>query len=433
LKTVIFLVAWCTTLVSWSQEKQAPEEASALHRSQQALTDVIVHDIFSPTGASRIYAYSNIAAYEVLVKTDKSYRSLYGQLKGFPEIPSPTSNVHYPLSAVCAFFLTAKKLVYSDHMIEDSLESLVTHFKNKKLSAAQLRASVEYGKEVAEHLLEWVAKDHYAETRKMRRYNLLKEEGAWKPTPPGYMAAVEPYWHTIRPLTLDSAQQFRPPAPYTFSKDSNSNFYHEAYEVYQTGKSLNAEQTAIANFWDCNPFFLNIGGHLNFATKKISPGGHWMLITGIACKASNAGIVKSAAAYTLTSIAIFDGFISCWEEKFRSNLIRPETYINAAIDEDWRPLLQTPPFPEYPSGHSVISTAAATVLTHIFNDDFSFTDDTEIKFGLPARKFTSFSHASEEAAISRLYGGIHYRAGIENGQLQGKKVGEWVLKKLDLY
>jgi hypothetical protein len=428
LTLLLFYVMVCT-----AQTRQLADYAGELHRAQEALTDVIVHDIFSPTGASRIYAYSNIAAYETLVKANKGYESLHGQLKQFPEIPRPAAAVNYPLSALCAFFLTGQKLVYSDHMIEDSLQVMLKHFKKKKLSSAEVQASYAYGKQVAEKILQWVAADHYAETRKMRRYNLLKNDGAWKPTPPGYMAAVEPYWHTIRPLTLDSAHQFRPPAPSAFSRDSLSAFYRDAYEVYRIGNSLTPEQVAIANFWDCNPFFLNIGGHLNFATKKISPGGHWMMITGLACKSRNADIYRAAAAYTLTSIAIFDGFISCWEEKFRSNLIRPETYINATIDEDWRPLLQTPPFPEYPSGHSVISTAAAKVLTSIFNEPFAFTDDTEIKFGLPARKFTSFMQASEEAAISRLYGGIHYRAAVENGQVQGNKVGEWVLKKIRLY
>jgi hypothetical protein len=247
------------------------------------------------------------------------------------------------------------------------------------------------------------------------------------------MAAVEPYWNIIRPLTLDSANQFRPLPVLPYSKDSSSDFYREAYEVYTIGKSLTREQLDIANFWDCNPYFLNVGGHLNFATKKISPGGHWILITGIACRKTDADIIRSAAAYTLASIAMFDGFISCWDEKFRSNLVRPETYINANIDESWRPVLQTPPFPEYPSGHSVISTAAAKVLTHLFGENFSFRDDSELKYGLPERHFTSFAQARNEAAISRLYGGIHYRAAIINGQSQGEKVGEWVLSKIRLF
>ena len=157
-----------------------------------------------------------------------------------------------------------------------------------------------------------------------------------------------------------------------------------------------------------------------------------MSIVKVACNQTNAGIMQSSAAYTLTAIALFDGFISCWDEKYYSNVIRPETYINANIDESWRPMLQTPPFPEYTSGHSVISTAAAIVLSSLFGDNFSFNDDTEVEFGLPVRSFTSFIEASKEAAISRLYGGIHYRPAIENGQVQGQKIGEWVLSRIHL-
>ncbi len=143
-------------------------------------------------------------------------------------------------------------------------------------------------------------------------------------------------------------------------------------------------------------------------------------------------MIQTAASYAVTSIALFDGFISCWDEKFRSNLIRPETYINAHINERWRPILQTPPFPEYTSGHSVISTAAATVLTHMFGEQFQFDDVTEVDFGLPVRSFSSFSAAAQEAAISRMYGGIHYRAAIEVGQLQGRMIGKKVIDKVRL-
>jgi hypothetical protein len=166
------------------------------------------------------------------------------------------------------------------------------------------------------------------------------------------------------------------------------------------------------------------------ATKKITPGGHWMGITSIACKNNGANFVKSVQAYALTSIALADGFISCWDEKYRSNLVRPETVINENIDPDWIPLLQTPPFPEHTSGHSVISRAAAVALTSLFGDNFAFEDDTEMEYGLPMRKFNSFMHASEEAAISRLYGGIHYRPAIDYGVAQGEQVGNFVVKNL---
>ena len=123
---------------------------------------------------------------------------------------------------------------------------------------------------------------------------------------------------------------------------------------------------------------------------------------------------------------------SCWDEKYRSNLIRPETLINQYIDDSWAPVLQTPPFPEYSSGHSVVSGAAAEVLTQIYGDDFSFEDDTEVAYGLPVRNFTSFRTASSEAAMSRLYGGIHYRAAIEEGLKQGRQIGDYIVKNLNL-
>lgn len=127
-----------------------------------------------------------------------------------------------------------------------------------------------------------------------------------------------------------------------------------------------------------------------------------------------------------------DAFISCWDEKYRSNLIRPETLINQHIDESWSPLLQTPPFPEYTSGHSVVSGAASEVLTNIFGENFSFDDSTEIPYGLPARSFSSFRNAAKEAAISRVYGGIHYNSAVVEGLTQGKKIGDLVIEKLEL-
>ena len=305
-------------------------------------------------------------------------------------------------------------------------------YKKKKIDGVIYKNSLAYGKQIADSIIHYASKDHYKETRKLRRYVFSKEEGKWVPTPPGYFAAVEPYWNRIRCLTLDSASQFKPVPPPAFSKDSSSVFYKMAYDVYAAGNNLSNDEKEIASFWDCNPFDLKTQGHLYFASKKISPGGHWMNIAAVASKQTNSDIMKSSAAYTLTAIALFDAFISCWDEKYRSNLIRPETYIDANIDESWRPFLQTPPFPEYISGHSIISTAAAVALTKFFGDNFSFDDDTENEFGLHTRHFTSFMNAANEAAVSRFYGGIHYRPAIVNGQTQGQQVGEWVLTKIHL-
>lgn len=406
-------------------------DASLLRRSEKALTKIIVHDIFSPPVASRIYLYASIAAYEAVIPAQKKYTSLSKSIPSFPVINTQVKGpVSYRLAAVYAFLKVGQRFVFSEKMMEDSLTVIVREFK--KLKPAVYQNSISIGRIVADSVIRWAEKDNYRDTRKLRRYNIIRQDGKWLPTPPGYISAIEPYWSKMRTIALDSASEYKPAPPPQFSTEKQSEFYKQAYEVYETCNSLTAEQKAIAAFWDCNPFFLNTQGHLNFATKKLSPGGHWMSIAGIAAAKNKADIVTTAAAYLFTAIALYDGFISCWDEKFRSNLIRPETYINSHINEKWRPILQTPPFPEYTSGHSVISTAAATVLTYFFGDFFQFDDVTEMDFGLPVRSYSSFLDAAKEAAISRMYGGIHYRAAIEVGQLQGSLVGEKVIKKIKL-
>jgi len=218
--------------------------------------------------------------------------------------------------------------------------------------------------------------------------------------------------------------------PPAFSTEKTSIFYKEALAVHDIGMKITNEQNEIANFWDCNPFKMNVRGHVMYATKKISPGGHWINITRLVCRKINADPVKSAEAYACLSVALADCFISCWDEKYRSNVIRPETYINQYIDANWMPLLQTPPFPEYTSGHSVVSSAASVVLTKLFGDNFNYTDSTEFEFGLPARTFTSFKHAAKEAAISRFYGGIHYMPAINNGFEEGNAIGIFITERI---
>jgi hypothetical protein len=203
-------------------------------------------------------------------------------------------------------------------------------------------------------------------------------------------------------------------------------------EVYNTGNdSISVEEKKdIASFWDCNPFVSHFSGHVMFATKKISPGGHWIGITKLAALKAKLDFMKTAEAYAWVSIGLADAFISCWDEKYRSELIRPETYINKYIDDKWMPTLQTPPFPEYTSGHSVASSTTAEILTHLFGEDFEFEDTVEKEFGLPTRNFQSFKQAASEAAMSRLWGGIHYMPAITNGSRQGSNLGLFIVKTL---
>jgi len=283
-----------------------------------------------------------------------------------------------------------------------------------------------YGALVAESILAWAGKDNYKETRTFPKYTIPNDPAKWKPTPPDYMDGIEPHWNKIRLFVLDSAMQFVPPPPTAYDPNPNGVFWKEMIEVYEVGKADNPEYKEVAQFWDCNPYVSHHKGHVMFATKKITPGGHWIGIAEIASNLTNADMMKTVETYARTSIALADGFISCWDEKYRSNLVRPETVINQLLDEDWLPLLQTPPFPEYTSGHSVISRAAAVTLTDLYGENFAYLDSVEVKYGLPARSFDSFYGASDEAAVSRLYGGIHYRPAIDYGVDQGQKVGEFI-------
>lgn len=417
------------------KEKPAPEDlvnADDLHNAVQQLTDVIVHDIFSPPVASRIYGYSSIAAYEVLALKDSSYRSLSGQVSFLPPLAPPKEEISYEIAAVNAHYLVSKALIFSEDKLDVFREAWINGLYEAGIDEELLENSLDYGNLAANHILEWSSTDNYKQTRTFQKFTISNDPSRWQPTPPAYIEAIEPHWSRIRPFAIESSDQFSAEKPTPFSMDPASDFYKEVLEVYETGNTLDEERKEIASFWDCNPYVMNVHGHVMFATKKITPGGHWMGIAKIAAQKGQADLMKSAATYALTSITLADGFITCWDEKYKSNLIRPETLINKYIDEEWRPLLQTPPFPEYTSGHSVISSAAAIALTSIYGENFAFTDSTEVKYGLSARNFSSFKEAADEAAISRLYGGIHYMPAITNGVKQGREMGSFIVSKINL-
>ncbi|SRR5258706_2340602 len=412
--------------------KTKVQDPEFFHQSMKAITDRIVHDIFSPPVASRIYAYASVAGYEAIIHQDKNYVSLAGQLHGLGKFPQPdTTKVYcYPLAATEAMLKVGRTLIFSEEDLDKFYDKEMLKFKDAGVPSDVFERSIAFGDSVAKHVIGWSSKDNYKQSRTFPKYSIEKSEATWQPTPPAYMDAVEPHWNKIRTFVIDSSQQFKPQPPTSFSEKKGSQFYKEAFQVYEIGKNLTDEQRAIASFWDCNPFVMNVKGHVMFATKKISPGGHWINITKMVCQNTHADMVRSAEAYVCIALSLADGFISCWDEKYRTKLVRPETYINQHIDENWVPLLQTPPFPEYTSGHSVISTSAAVTLTSMFGENYAFTDSTEVEFGMPSRSFKSFMEASQEAAVSRVYGGIHYSPACENGKVQGRQIGEFISSKL---
>ncbi|WP_346856299.1 vanadium-dependent haloperoxidase [uncultured Draconibacterium sp.] len=429
LLSLIFVVLSCS-----KQKEPLVVDTDDFHKSVDQLTSIMIHDIFSPPVASRVYVYPIVTAYEILQQKNSNYNSLLGQLNDFPEIPAKpdVENLNLEVSALVAFMDVGKRLIFSEDKMESYRDSLYSVWGQQ--NSSEFEVSRDYGLQVAAKIVSWIDADHYNETRTMPKFTVnLNEKWRWQPTPPDYMNGIEPHWEHIRTLTLDSAAQFKPVPHPEFSLEEGSKFYSELLEVYEVGlkEQQNGDasnEVQIARFWDCNPYVSVHRGHMMFAVKKITPGAHWIGICKIASKKAGLNLMETLAAYTSASVSIFDAFISCWEEKYSSVLIRPENLINKYIDENWLPILQTPPFPEYTSGHSVVSGAASVALTHFFGDNFAFDDDTELPYGLPVRSFTSFYAASAEAAISRMYGGIHYRAAIENGLDQGLKLGEHVSK-----
>lgn len=425
---IAVLVTACNTP---QKEQSNLAYSQELHTAQQALTDAMVHDIFAPPLASRTYAYANIAAYYALCGDPSVNFELANKLNEFPteSIDNSNQKIDYQLAAILSFYEVAEKLVFTADSVELAKNQLLKKAINHAYSEEVINASKAYALLVVDQISDWAKEDGYKTIRANDGYLLSDQFGAWQPTPPSYHEPISPNWNKLRPFYLDSATQFKPPPPPEVSMDPKSKFYKDLMQVYETGNQLNEEQREIAGFWDCNPFAVQEKGHLMVGVKKISPGGHWMGITQMILKREKAEMEEATKTYAYVASTLADAFISCWDEKYRSNYIRPITIINRELDPNWEPLLQTPPFPEYTSGHSVISTAASVMLTALYGDNYSFTDSVEVVYGLPARSFSSFRDAAAEAAISRLYGGIHYMPAITLGVKQGEKVGNFIVEK----
>jgi hypothetical protein len=400
-------------------------------KTVKQLNDVVLFNNFPPMIASRNYVYANIAAYECVAAGDSNYQSLAGQLRGLTPLPKPKAQpLDYRLAALLSFLKVGNAVTFPEGILMDKYDALKKEADKAGMPSEVLKNTIAFSDTISASIMKWSKGDNYAQTRSAEKFTVTTEDGRWVPTPPAYTPALEPHWCEIRPMVLDSANACRPKFIPAYNMDKQGAFYKEVMEVKNIGDSLTEEQKHIADFFDDNPFKLNVSGHLMFATKKFSPPGHWMNIVGIAAEKANADFNQTVAAYTKTAIALFDGFIGCWKIKFDYNLIRPETVINKYVDPDWKPFIQTPPFPSFVSGHSVISAAAAEVMTHHFGENFAFTDTSNLEFGIANRSFKSFRDASLEASWSRLYGGIHYRSDLEQGNLMGKEIGEMIVNRL---
>lgn len=400
------------------------------------LNTVVMGNNFSPIVASRNYTYASIAAYEVIAAgyPDK-YESLGGQLHGLGTLPKPGSGkkIDFEFAAIIAYSNLGEAVTFPEGSMSYYTDSLKELVKDHGMPDDVYKNSIAFADTISSVLLKWSKKDMYLETRTYPKYNVIDTPGRWIPTPPAYTQAMEPHWNLIRTLAIDSANQFTPPPPPPFNmKDTNSKYYKEVMAIKNAVDNLTPEQKHIANFWDDNPFKMNVSGHVMFGTKKFSPPGHWMSIVGIAAQKAGYDFAATVYAYALTAITQFDAFIHCWDEKYRSNYVRPETVINKYIDPEWVPELQTPPFPEYTCGHSTVSAANAEALTHVFGDNFAYTDTTELEFGIDSRSYKSFREAAIENNWARFYGGIHFHNSCIVSTEYGKKVGDFIIRKLKM-
>jgi hypothetical protein len=369
---------------------------------------------FSPPLASRVFGYMGLTLYEAVVPGMAGYQSLAGQLDGLASLPQIEAGQLYDwsVSANSALAALIKKLfptLSQENKIK--IQQLEQHF-NSATNPEIMARSVEYGRAVATAIYNWSLEDN---SQYQVDYSPSSTPGTWQPTAPAFAKALLPQWGHNRFFVLASEGDCAVSPPISYSEKEDSAFYKEALEVYQTSQILTDKTRQIALFWSDDP------------GKTATPPGHWMAILTHLITVQNKSLAHAAESYAKLGLALADSFIACWQAKYEYNLVRPISYIQANIDPDWQPLLSTPPFPEYPSGHSVQSAAAAVVLTDLFGEGFAFTDHTHDGHGLPSRSFMSFRQAAEEAALSRFYGGIHFRAAIENGLEQGRCIGEKIL------
>ncbi|MEY2871203.1 MAG: hypothetical protein RLZZ146_1126 [Bacteroidota bacterium] len=385
---------------------------------------IVVDHVAAPVG-SRRYVYASIAAYESLVPFHSNYQSVAPMMNGLKATPMPDTTQKYCLDlvAMAAHTYVSQKLVYKEDSIANFRKRQLEFYQDK-MSNSMFEASISYGDSVGSHIVKWSKSDSFAYFRGREFFLTKNNPGSWEQTPPDFMEAIEPNWGRIRPVLVKSVREFQFDAPEPYSTNKQSRFYAIAKQVYDTVNSKDTNQLKTAWYWDDNPNASVHYGHATINVLKVSPAGHWLSMFSTVARQKNYSLMETADGMVRLSSAIFDAFITCWHVKYKTDYLRPITAIHDLIDSSWNSPIQTPAFPEYPSGHSVVSSAAATVLTATFGE-YEFTDSAEFKFGLGVRKFKNFREASNQACVSRLYGGIHFIDAIEKGKKLGNEVGNY--------
>ncbi len=387
---------------------------------------------FSPPVTARALGYIGLTLYESVVSGMPQYKSLGGQLNELSSLPlaQPDEPLHWPTVAN-ASLATMTRMMFSNASAEnkariDLLErslplKLSQDFDPISVTTEMTNRSETFGKLMAMAIMTWARTDGGHEAwgprrRDQEKYVPPSGAGQWSATPPAFAAPLLPWWGQVRPFALKAPDVCPAPLPPEYSEEPSSDFFKQANEVYMLSNQATQEQRQFALYWADDP------------GKTATPAGHWAFIATDLLKQKSATLASAAETYVQLNIAMADAFIAAWHTKYTLNVLRPVTYVQLVIDSSWVPkLMNTPPFPEYPSGHSVQSSAAAAVLDKYFGANTSFTDNTHNDRGWGPRSFKNFKTAADEAALSRLYAGIHFRMGVTGGQTQGQCVASKVL------
>lgn len=383
----------------------------------------VMAERINPPAGARLYGYAGLTLYQAVLPGMPTNFSYANQLNGLTDFPfiDPSSVYDWITTANAASKVVMIGLFPKSDETQAAAEKLYNRYLERRkqdgIAEDVLERSIRFGQMTAQHILDWASTDQYTETRDLV-YEMPVGEMAWEPTTPGF-AAVEPFWGQLRPFALSWNAECALRPRIEFSPDKNSAFYQQAMEVKLVGDKLTQAQKDTAQYW------------LDNLIETGTPAGHWMLIGSGLVSQLKLTLARSVEMYSLLGITVADAFIGCWSVKYTYNLLRPETYIKRYIQPQWQPYIQTPAFPEYPSGHSVVSGAAAETLTFMFGH-LAFTDHSKTRFNMPPRKYLSFYQAADEAAWSRLYGGIHYRLGIEMGLRHGECIGRAITQRINM-
>lgn len=414
-----------TQALAAAQERLSPNDV--LHNWYGLVLELVRHTAtYSPPVASRAFAYMGVTVFEAVAGGSDELVTLGGQLQALEAVPQRVEGLVYDDAIVIDAAMAASVEDFFSNTGPTGRRAITAAGAKWGALAAEgvdsdvAERSVALGRAIAAHIHEWSQDDGGAAVENLgfpQQYAVSEEVGRWVPTSTIQLqqAPLLPNWGNNRTFALPDGATCGLEPPPAYSEDPASDFWIEAEEVYQATMNLTEEQEVIARFWSDDPMLSS------------TPPGHWLSIAFEVIDGRQLSVEDSVDVLARLGIGVADAFIGCWHEKYRHDLVRPVTYIRSLIDGDWEPILITPPFPEYPSGHSTQSGAAATVLTGVLGDAVAFTDNSGVREGFEPRSYPSFWAAADEAGISRLYGGIHFRAAIERGLDQGRCIGNYAL------